>query len=80
MAHALANPAEFLTATATSLRLNRLGIKINQGSDDPGYDLSLSEIRVASREPRIGVLVRFPRDELLPQQDFLQKADLFLAS
>jgi hypothetical protein len=80
MAHTLANPAEFLTVTATSLRLNRLGIKINQESDDPGYELSLSEIRVASREPRIGVLVRFPRDELLPQQDFLQKADLFLAS
>jgi hypothetical protein len=80
VARALANPADFLTATTTSLRLNRLGIKVDQGSDAPGYDLSLSEIRVGSREPRVGVLVRFPRDELLPQQDFLQKADLFLAS
>jgi hypothetical protein len=80
VAYSLANPAEFLTATTTSLHLSRLGIKIDRGSDEPGYDLSLSEIRVASREPRIGVLARFPRSELLPQQDFLQKADLFLAS
>jgi hypothetical protein len=80
VARALANPADFLSATTTSLRLNRLGIKVDQGSDAPGYDLSLSEIRVGSREPRVGVLVRFPRAELLPQQDFLQKADLFLAS
>jgi hypothetical protein len=79
VAHTLANPAGFLSTAVHSLRLSRMGIMIEPGSEEKGFDLSLSEIHVASRKPRIGALVRFPRDELLPRDDFLKKADLFLA-
>jgi hypothetical protein len=79
VAQMLANPSEFLSATPCVMRLSRFGIKIEEGSDEPGYSLDLSEIRVASREPRIGALVRFPRAELLPRGNFLRKADLFLS-
>ena len=62
-----------------SLRLNRQAAKLELGSLGPGHELELSEIHIASHQPRIGALVRFPRGELLPQPDMLKQADLFLA-
>jgi hypothetical protein len=79
VAAALSDPAEYLTAEDVSLRLSRMAIKLEQGATEPGYELSLSEIRIASHRPRVGALVRFPREELLPQQDFVKQADLFLS-
>lgn len=79
VAAALSDPAEYLSAEAVSLRLSRMAIKLEKDATEPGYDLSLSEIRIASHGPRIGALVRFPRTELLPQQDFVKQADLFLS-
>ncbi len=61
------------------LRLTRLGIMLEAGSSEPGYELGVSEIRIASHRPRIGALVRFPREELLPKPDFVRQADIFLA-
>jgi len=79
LADALSNPSEYLSAEAVSLRLSRMAIKLEEGATEPGYDLSLSEIRIASHRPRIGALVRFPREDLLPQVDFIKQADLFLS-
>ncbi len=79
VADALSDPADFLSSAVCSLRLNRMAIKLEDFSDESGYELVLSEIRIASHPPRIGALVRFPRDELLPQTDFLKQTDLFLA-
>jgi hypothetical protein len=79
VACALKNPGDFLKAGRCSLRLNRLAVKLEHDSGEPGYDLELSEIHIGSHHPRIGALVRFPRNELLPQTDFLRQADLFLA-
>lgn len=76
---ALSQPADYLDVTECTLRLSRLGIKLEDGSGEPGYELGVSEIRVASQAPRVGALVRFPRAELLPRPDFLKQADLFLA-
>jgi hypothetical protein len=52
---------------------------LDQGVADSGNQVPLFEIRVASHTPRVGALVRFPRAELLPRQDFVRGADLFLA-
>lgn len=79
VAEALANPTAYLHAEQRSIRLNRMAIKLDEHSQEPGYELRLSEISIASHQTRIGSLVRFPRDELLPQQDFLKQADLFLS-
>lgn len=76
---ALENPHALLSAVKRPLRLSRLGVQIDKGSEEPGYEIELFEIRIASRRPRIATLVRFPRRELLPQQDFLDQADLFLS-
>jgi hypothetical protein len=79
VAQALASPAQYLDAGECKLRLSRLGVKLEAESPEPGYDLGVCEIRVASHRPRIGALVRFPRAELLPRPDFLRQAEIFLA-
>ncbi len=79
VADVLDNPAQYLNGCASSIRLSRLGIKHEGGGDSLGNEVPLYQIRVASHSPRIGALVRFPRTELLPRQDFVQNADLFLA-
>ena len=77
--NSLSHPEDFLRADTRSLYLSRLAIKLEKGSKESGYELTLPEIHIASHAPRIGALVRFPRDELLPEQDFLKEADLFLS-
>lgn len=79
IASVLGNPAQYVNRNQHDLRLNRLGVKLEDDSAETGYTVPLSEIRVACHNPRIAALVRFPRTELLPRQDYLQKADLFLA-
>jgi hypothetical protein len=75
----LSHPADIVRTESRSLHLSRMGIKLDKDSDEPGYELTLPEIRIASHSPRIGTLVRFPRQELLPEPDFLKQADLFLS-
>jgi hypothetical protein len=73
------NPDEYLSGANCSIRLSRLGIKLKPGAADSGYEVPLSEISIASHRPRVSVLARFPRAELLPRKDFLVQANLFLA-
>jgi len=76
----LGNPERCVSGSLGSMRLSRLGVKLNGGSAETGNEIPLFEIRIASQGVRVGVLVRFPRADLLPRQDFLHKADLFLAT
>jgi hypothetical protein len=75
----LENPAQYLSSCSCSIRLSRLGVKLETDAEGDGYEVPLSEIRIASQEPRVGLLARFPRSELLPRKDFIARADLFLA-
>jgi hypothetical protein len=79
VADVLAHPAQYLTSRSSAIRMNRMGVKLDGHSEDAGYEVALTEIRIAATEPRVGALVRFPRSELLPRQDFLTRADSFLA-
>lgn len=79
VAYVLSRPAEFLDSDRCSLRLNRQAVRLEDDDEAPAYELELSEFRIASQQPRIGAMVRFPRAELLPQPDLLKQADLFLA-
>jgi hypothetical protein len=79
VADVLERPAQYLASRSCSIHLSRLGIKLEPDAREAGYEVPLSEIQIASQKPRVGVLARFPRAELLPQKDFLVQADLFLA-
>lgn len=74
----LSDPAEYVRREGYDMWLDRMGVK-QDGRDDAGLNVNLSEIHVACHEPRIAALVCFPKNELLPRQDYLHKADLFLA-
>lgn len=79
VASVLATPEQYLSGSASSICLNRLGIKKEGGCTAVENKVPLYEIQVASDVPRVATLVRFPRAELLPRQDFVRNADLFLA-
>jgi hypothetical protein len=79
VADLLSHPSALVSATQRPLHLSRLGVRIGEQSDEPGYRLQLAEIQIAAQAPRVGALVRFPRQELLPPRDFLRQADLFLS-
>jgi len=74
----LRNPACYVSGHLRTLHLSRMGIKLAGGRADTGNQVPLFEIQIAGQGTRIGALVRFPRAELLPRQDLVCKADLFL--
>lgn len=74
----LSHPSRFIDARFESLHLSRTGFLQEAGSRESGYALTISEIQITSHPLRVAALVRFPRRELLPEQDFLSRADLFL--
>ena len=63
----LSQPEQFLQIQPLSLRLNRLGVKLDPASPEPGETLRLFELTSLDMQ-RIGVLVRFSRDDLLPPE------------
>jgi hypothetical protein len=77
VADILRDASQFVSASFQHLRLSHMGIKVDQESRVPAYELDIAEIRIATREPRVAVLVRFPRCELLPKTEFLLHADSF---
>lgn len=78
VAETLDNASAYLSARTFPLRINRMGIRLDENSQETGYELLLSEIRISSQEPRVAALVRFPRDELQPPPDILESARYFL--
>jgi hypothetical protein len=55
-------PEPYLHLHRFSLRLNRLGVKLDEDSPEPGETIALFELDSLA-EQRIGVLVRFSREE-----------------
>lgn len=60
----LAQPEPYLHLHPVSLRLSRLGVKLEEQSSEPGATLALFELD-SLQQHRIGALVRFNRAELL---------------
>lgn len=75
----LGSADQFISAGYQHLRLNHMGVKVEQGLKEPAYDLDLVEIRIAKQEPRVAALVRFPRSDLLPEKGFLEQTGSLFA-
>jgi len=67
----LGNPQSHLRLSHISMRLSNLNIKLNEQSTDTGHVLKLNEVFLGELQKRILMIVRFPRDDLWPKQDFL---------
>ncbi|HRD64563.1 MAG TPA: hypothetical protein PKY50_00235 [Candidatus Competibacter sp.] len=64
----LSQPEKYLEIQPLSMRINRLGLKLDENSSEPGETITLIEL-ASLGEKRIGVLVRFARDDLAPSGD-----------
>jgi hypothetical protein len=61
----LSQPEPYLQVRPLTLRLSRMGVKLDANAAEPGETLTLIEL-ASMGERRIGVLVRFGREELPP--------------
>ena len=77
VADTLCNANQFVSAKFQHLNLTHLGIRVEQESGVPAHELDIAEIRIATREPRVAALVRFPRCELLPKMEFLLQEESY---
>jgi hypothetical protein len=58
-------PQDFIRIREFPLRLNKMGIKIDIDSPQPGNQLNLTEVIIGEELPRVVTLATFPRQELL---------------
>ena len=75
----LRHPQRYISLRNVSMKLNRMGVKIKESSAQTGNRVNLAEIKIGNSPKRVVLLARFPRNELLPKEDFLQQADRYLA-
>lgn len=69
----LGDPQAHLRVGRVSMRLSKMNIKLEgKASRDRGHSLELTEVSLGEDLKRVLLITRFPRDELLPRQDFLE--------
>jgi len=67
VADVFSKPDEFVRLRKSSLRLNKMGIKISGDSPQPGNLLNLTEVVIGNERPRVVTLATFPKNELTPR-------------
>lgn len=65
----LRHPDEFVQTRELPLRLNKMGIKLDERSTEPANELNLTEVHITNELPRVITLATVPRDELVPGTD-----------
>lgn len=63
-------PDDFIRIQKSTLRLNKMCIKIDEHSTQPCNKINLTEVVIGEESPRVVTLAKFPRDELLPPTEF----------
>ena len=63
-------PDDFVKTRKVKLMLNKMGIKIDRDSSQPGNRLTLTEVLIGNESPRVVALARFPKRDLLPKTVF----------
>jgi hypothetical protein len=61
----LDNPEYVLTYQPLSLRLNWMGVRVEEHAEDPGKEISLVELEMPGRLKRVAVLVTVQREEVV---------------
>ncbi len=79
----LNHPKDYLRLKKTSMQFNRMGIKLDKSSSGQGEEIILVELELGQRgraRTAVGVLVRYPRDELMPTKHYLEKVERYVSS
>ncbi len=74
-----ASPEAHLGVERVSLRVNRMGIKVEEGAAELAHELDLFELSMGSAR-RVATLVRCPRAEMLTVEEFLGQVNPYLAA
>jgi len=69
----LADPERYVKRETVRLRINRMNIKV-ESPNEPADELTFSEVTIGGRPPRVVVLTRFPRSDLLAARTRLDDA------
>jgi hypothetical protein len=75
----LTHPSDYCRLDRRSLCVDNVGVKVDNGSSRAGHEVHFADIHVGPVE-RAGVLVKYPRAELLPEGDSLRLADAWLGA
>jgi hypothetical protein len=73
VAEVLGRAEHYVSRETVRLRVNRMNVLVGS-PDEPADELVLSEVTIGNRPPRVVVLVRYPRAELLPESMNLDRA------
>jgi hypothetical protein len=74
----LSHPEQHVTLTHTPLRINRMGIKVEQTSDEQASELMLAEFGIGDILRGAIAPVKVPRSELPPKEDLIAQAERYL--
>jgi hypothetical protein len=72
------HPQQHVSLTHTPLRVNRMGIKVDEAFVGVVNDLPLAELSIGADFRGALAIVRCPRSELPPREDLLAKAERYL--
>ena len=73
-------PDEFVRLRKSSIRLDKMGIKISDNSTQQGNRLNLTEVMIGNDLPRVVTLATFPKKELIPGTVFSDSRSPGIAS
>ena len=69
----LADPERYVKRETVRLRINRMNIKV-ESPNEPADELTFSEVTIGGRPPRVVVLTRFPRRDLLAARNHFDES------
>jgi hypothetical protein len=69
----LADPERHVKRATVRLRIDRMNVKV-EAPEAPAEELTFSEVTIGSRPPRMVILTRFPRRDLLPARSRFDEA------
>jgi len=72
------HPEQHMTITQGDLRVNRMGIKVDDGADERHNALALAELSVGEKLRAVVAFVRCPRSELPTKEDLVANAERYL--
>jgi hypothetical protein len=72
------HPEQHVSLTRTPLRVSRMGIKVDDASQGPVNELTLTELTIGDKLNAAIAVVRCPRSEMPPKEDLVAKAERYL--
>jgi hypothetical protein len=74
----LMHPESLIHVESVNMHLDKMNRLIEGDIGDDDKRISLAQVTFSGKDKRVGVLVKFPRQDMMPEEDFLKKAKSLL--